>query len=261
MMPAVLTKYACGVEYLGSHYKGWQSQDSQETIQDQIESALSNVANEKLRIYSAGRTDSGVHALGQVFHFSTNANRTENQWLDGINSHLPSDISIQWIKIVDEEFDARYSAVSRTYIYLINNKKFDVFSDQRSLFVRQKLNTEHMREACQYLIGRHDFSSFRASSCQSNNPIRDMISIELEVDKFISIRFTANAFLHHMIRNIVGTLLDVGTEKISPKDLLRILHAKDRNAASKTASAEGLYLARVNYPEKYAFPSHAHEMI
>ena len=147
MMPAVLTKYACGVEYLGSHYKGWQSQDSQETIQDQIESALSNVANEKLRIYSAGRTDSGVHALGQVFHFSTNANRTENQWLDGINSHLPSDISIQWIKIVDEEFDARYSAVSRTYIYLINNKKFDVFSDQRSLFVRQKLNTEHMREA------------------------------------------------------------------------------------------------------------------
>ena len=196
MMPIVLTKYACGVEYLGSHYKGWQSQDSQETIQDQIEGALSNVANKKLRIYSAGRTDSGVHALGQVFHFSTNANRTESQWIDGINSHLPSDISIQWIKIVDEEFDARYSAVSRTYIYLINNKKFDVFSDQRSLFFRQKLNTEHMREACQYLIGKHDFSSFRASSCQSNNPVRDMIKIELEVDKFISIRFTANAFLH-----------------------------------------------------------------
>ena len=115
MMPAVLTKYACGVEYLGSHYKGWQSQDSQETIQDQIESALSNVANEKLRIYSAGRTDSGVHAIGQVFHFSTNANRTENQWLDGINSHLPSDISIQWIKIVDEEFDARYSDLFLLY--------------------------------------------------------------------------------------------------------------------------------------------------
>ena len=118
-----------------------------------------------------------------------------------------------------------------------------------------------MREACQYLIGSHDFSSFRASSCQSNNPVRNMISIELEVDKFISIRFTANAFLHHMIRNIVGTLLEVGTEKISPKDFLRILHAKDRNSASKTASAEGLYLARVNYPEKYAFPYHSNEMI
>jgi len=261
MMPAVLTKYACGVEYLGSHYKGWQSQDSQETIQDQIESALSNVANEKLRIYSAGRTDSGVHALSQVFHFSTNANRTENQWLDGINSHLPSDISIQWIKIVDEEFDARYSAVSRTYIYLINNKKFDVFSDQRSLFVRQKLNTEHMREACQYLIGRHDFSSFRASSCQSKNPVREMKNIDLEVNQLIAISFTANAFLHHMIRNIIGTLIDVGIGKISPKDFEKILHQRDRSAASKTASAKGLYLTKVSYPKEYDFPYRSFEMI
>ena len=261
MMPIVLTKYACGVEYLGSHYKGWQSQNSQATIQDQIESALSNVANEKLRIYSAGRTDSGVHALGQVFHFSTNANRNESQWLDGVNSHLPSDISIQWIKTVDEEFDARHSAISRTYIYLINNNEFDVFSNQRTLFVRQKLNTEHMREACKYLIGKHDFSSFRASSCQSNNPVRIMKNIELEIDRFISIKFTANAFLHHMIRNIVGTLLDVGTGKISPEDISQILKEKDRNAASKTASAEGLYLVKVDYPEKYGFPYRTNEMI
>ena len=261
MMTVASTKYACGVEYLGSHYKGWQSQDNQETIQDQIEKALSSVANENLRIYSAGRTDSGVHALGQVFHFSSNADRTDSQWLDGINSHLPSDIRIQWIKVVDEEFDARHSAVSRTYVYLINNNEFDVFSDQRVLYVREKLNTELMKEACQYLIGKHDFSSFRASSCQSNNPIREMKNIELEVGKFISITFTANAFLHHMIRNIVGTLLDIGTEKISPKDISQILHAKDRNVASKTASAAGLYLVKINYPEKYGFPFRTNEMI
>ena len=194
MMTGASTKYACGVEYLGSHYKGWQSQDNQETIQDQIEKALSSVANENLRVYSAGRTDSGVHALGQVFHFSSNANRTDSQWLDGINSHLPSDIRIQWIKVVDEEFDARHSAVSRTYVYLINNNEFDVFSDQRVLYVREKLNTELMKEACQYLIGKHDFSSFRASSCQSNNPIREMKNIELEVGKFISITIPAKAF-------------------------------------------------------------------
>ena len=213
MITAASTKYACVVEYLGSHYKGWQSQDNQETIQDQIEKALSSVANENLRIYSAGRTDSGVHALGQVFHFSSNANRTDSQWLDGINSHLPSDIRIQWIKVVDEEFDARHSAVSRTYVYLINNNEFDVFSDQRVLYVREKLNTELMKEACQYLIGKHDFSSFRASSCQSNNPIREMKNIELEVGKFISITFTANAFLDEGA-TILGAIICKGMMRV-----------------------------------------------
>ena len=168
------TKYACGVEYLGTDYKGWQSQDNQDTVQDRIESSLSKVANERLRIYSAGRTDSGVHAYGQVFHFSSNANRNENQWLDGINSYLPSDIHIQWIQLVDEAFDARRTALSRTYVYLINNNDLDVFSHQRALYVRQSLNTDVMTEASQLLIGKHDFSSFRASSCQSNNPVREM---------------------------------------------------------------------------------------
>ncbi len=261
MMTSVSTKYACGVEYLGTHYKGWQSQDNQETIQDHIESAISNVANEKLRIYSAGRTDSGVHAYGQVFHFSSNAKRSETQWLDGINSHLPSDIRIQWIQIVDEAFDARRTALSRTYVYLINNNGFDVFHHQRALFVRQSLNTDAMMDACQYLIGKHDFSSFRASSCQSNNPIREMKNIDMKANQLISITFTANAFLHHMIRNIIGTLIDVGSEKIAPKDLDKILHQKDRNAASKTASAEGLYLIKVNYPKEYDFPYRSFEMI
>ena len=161
-----------------------------------------------------------------------------------------------------DDFHARFDAKKRTYIYIIKNSEvplgieFDNF-----LWIRSRLNEKQMNKAAKKLLGEQDFSSFRASSCQSNNPVRDMIRIELEVDKFISIRFTANAFLHHMIRNIVGTLLDVGTEKISPKDLIRILQAKDRNAASKTASAEGLYLARVNYPEKYAFPYHSNEMI
>ena len=121
MMNVGPTKYACGVEYLGTDYKGWQSQDNQETIQDRIESALSKVADEKIRIYSAGRTDSGVHARGQVFHFSSKANRSKSQWLDGINSYLPPDIHIQWIQAVDEAFDARRTALSRTYVYLINN--------------------------------------------------------------------------------------------------------------------------------------------
>jgi len=261
MMNVGSTKYACGVEYLGTDYKGWQSQDNQETIQDRIESALSKVADEKLRIYSAGRTDSGVHAHGQVFHFSSNANRSESQWLDGINSYLPPDIYIQWIQAVDEAFDARRTALSRTYVYLINNKDLDVFNHQRALYVRQTLNTDVMTEASQLLIGRHDFSSFRASSCQSNNPIREMKNIDLEVDQLIAISFTANAFLHHMIRNIIGTLIDVGIGKISPKDFEKILHHRDRSAASKTASAKGLYLTKVSYPKEYDLPYRSFEMI
>lgn len=261
MMNVGPTKYACGVEYLGTDYKGWQSQDNQETIQDRIESALSKVADEKIRIYSAGRTDSGVHARGQVFHFSSKANRSKSQWLDGINSYLPPDIHIQWIQAVDEAFDARRTALSRTYVYLINNKDLDVFNHQRALYVKQTLNTDVMTEASQILIGRHDFSSFRASSCQSKNPVREMKNIDLEVNHLIAISFTANAFLHHMIRNIIGTLIDVGIGKISPKDFEKILHQRDRSAASKTASAKGLYLTKVSYPKEYDFPYRSFEMI
>jgi len=261
MMNSGSTKYACGVEYLGTDYKGWQSQDNQDTIQDRIESALSKVANERLRIYSAGRTDSGVHAYGQVFHFSSNANRNENQWLDGINSYLPSDIHIQWIQLVDEAFDARRTALSRTYVYLINNNDLDVFNHQRALYVRQSLNTDVMTEASQLLIGKHDFSSFRASSCQSNNPVREMKNIDLKADQLIAISFTANAFLHHMIRNIIGTLIDVGSGKLSPKDFEKIMHQRDRSAASKTASAKGLHLTKINYPKDYDFPYRSFVMI
>ena len=174
---------------------------------------------------------------------------------------MPPDIHIQWIQAVDEAFDARRTALSRTYVYLINNKDLDVFNHQRALYVKQTLNTDVMTEASQLLIGRHDFSSFRASSCQSKNPVREMKNIDLEINQLIAISFTANAFLHHMIRNIIGTLIDVGIGKISPKDFEKILHQRDRSAASKTASAKGLYLTKVSYPKEYDFPYRSFEMI
>ena len=254
-------KYACGVEYIGTHYKGWQSQDNQDTIQDSIEDALSQVANKKTRIHSAGRTDTGVHACGQIFHFLSDAKRNEKQWIDGMNSNLTKDISIQWVKTVNDDFDARRSAIHRTYIYLVNNQAFDVFYHERSLYVRQKLDLTSMIEASKYLIGRHDFSSFRASSCQSKNPVREMMEIEIKSNRLISIEFRANAFLHHMIRNIIGTLLEVGIGSINPLEMKHILEARDRTKAYKTSPSSGLYLVNIEYPKKYQLPCRSFEII
>ena len=256
-MTSPATKIACGVQYKGTQYCGWQSQKDQNTIQDHIEKAVGNVANENIRIYGSGRTDSGVHAHEQVFHFVSNTNRETNQWKDGINAYLPQDIFINWTKEVPSEFDARKSAMYRRYDYCIKTKKPDVFLGSRVLFIKHQLDLDAMKQAANYLIGKHDFSSFRASSCQSNNPIREMKSIHFykEDQDRLRIAFIANAFLHHMIRNITGTLIDVGLQKLEANEMEQILNAKDRREASRTVSAQGLYLVGVKYPEKYQLPS------
>ena len=248
-------KLACGVEYIGTQYCGWQSQKDHVAIQDHIEKAISRVANESIRIHGSGRTDSGVHAYEQVFHFISNAKREKNQWMDGINSNLPKDILIRWVKEVPFEFDARRSALYRRYDYLIENNKPSVFLKGRSLFVFKQLDLLAIQKAANHLIGKNDFSSFRASSCQSNNPIREIRSISIIEEDQIRIEFIANAYLHHMIRNIMGTLIDIGHGKIKPDGMKEILDAKDRKLASKKVSADGLYLFSVKYPEKYQLPT------
>lgn len=248
-------KLACGVEYIGTQYCGWQSQKDHVAIQDHIEKAISRVANESIRIHGSGRTDSGVHAYEQVFHFISNAKREKNQWMDGINSNLPKDILIRWVKEVPFEFDARRSALYRRYDYLIENNKPSVFLKGRSLFVYKQLDLLAIQKAANHLIGKNDFSSFRASSCQSNNPIREIRSISVIEEDQIRIKFIANAYLHHMIRNIMGTLIDIGHGKIKPDGMKEILDAKDRKLASKKVSADGLYLFSVKYPEKYQLPT------
>ena len=248
-------KLACGVEYIGTQYCGWQSQKDHVAIQDHIEKAISRVANESIRIHGSGRTDSGVHAYEQVFHFISNAKREKNQWMDGINSNLPKDILIRWVKEVPFEFDARRSALYRRYDYLIENNKPSVFLKGRSLFVYKQLDLLAIQKAANHLIGKNDFSSFRASSCQSNNPIREIRSISVIEEDQIRIKFIANAYLHHMIRNIMGTLIDIGHGKIKPDGMKEILDAKDRKLASKKVSADGLYLFSVKYSEKYQLPT------
>tara|TARA_B100000029_G_scaffold513264_2_gene612243 strand:- start:527 stop:1333 length:807 start_codon:yes stop_codon:yes gene_type:complete len=251
------TKVACGVQYIGTQYCGWQSQKDQKAIQDHIEEAISSVANENIKIYGSGRTDSGVHADEQVFHFSTTVARDSNQWVKGINSGLPRDILIQWSKEVPMDFDARRSAIYRRYDYCLKTKKPDVFLNSRALYIDYLIDIERMKLAAKYLIGKHDFSSFRASSCQSKSPIREMQSIDFinEDNNCLRISFIGNAFLHHMIRNIMGTLIDVGIGRLEPDQMKEILESKDRQKASKTVSPEGLYLIGIRYPEKYKLPT------
>ena len=257
------TKIACGIEYIGTQYCGWQLQDNNLSIQGVVEEAISRVADESVRVFASGRTDSGVHARGQVLHFVTAAYRTENQWREGINTYLPNDINILWVKEMSNDFDARRSAVSRTYQYLIlNTNRNHVFTFNRALFINQELDLDSMTSACSHFIGIHNFSSYRASSCQSKNPIRELKVLTIvKKNHLITIECTANAFLHHMVRNIVGTLIDVGLKRVCSADIPRIIEAQDRSLASKTSAAHGLYLQRVDYPDKFELPSFDIELI
>ena len=262
-MSVSATKIACGIEYLGTQYCGWQLQDNNLSIQGVVEAAISRVANESIRVFASGRTDSGVHARGQVLHFITSASRTHSQWREGINTYLPNDINILWVKEMPNDFDARRSALSRTYQYLIlNTTSKDVFTFNRVLFIDQELELDLMKGACSHFIGSHNFSSYRASGCQSKNPIRELKVLTIIKKKhLITIECTANAFLHHMVRNIVGTLIDVGLKRVSSDDIPGIIEAQDRSLASKTSAAHGLYLQRVDYPDKFELPSSDIELI
>lgn len=249
-------RIALGVEYDGSKYHGWQKQPRLITIQDKLEIALSTVADHDITISCAGRTDTGVHAMSQVIHFDTFAQRNLRSWLLGANHTLAHDISVIWAKEVNENFHARFTAIARRYRYYIYN------SPIRSALMRQNitwhyryLEVDLMQQAAQYLIGEHDFTSYRALQCQSKSPNRNVhhINISRKQD-IVCVDIQADAFLHHMVRNIIGVLLEVGSRKKAPIWAQEVLHAKDRRVAGVTAPAYGLYLTNVYYPENFEIP-------
>ena len=258
------SRVVLGIEYDGSEYYGFQKQKSTEqTIQGNLENSISKVANHSIKTFCSGRTDAGVHAFMQVVHFDTESRRSTREWVRGINSYLPHDIKVLWSKELDETFHARYSATHRSYLYrILNNQTPSALWSKRSLFVPQKLDIRAMRAASKYLIGEHDFSSFRGSGCQSNSPVRTIEEIKItNKNNFITFELRANAFLLHMVRIIIGTLLMVGKREIKPVEMKNILNEKDRRISGKTVSSSGLYFLGPKYPAKYHIPDFKDNLI
>jgi len=251
-----MTRIALGIEYDGHEFYGWQAQRGLATIQGSLQEALAKIADEPIQLICAGRTDAGVHATGQVVHFDTQVVRTERAWTLGTNTHLPPTIAVRWAQEVDDQFHARFSAVSRRYCYIIYNSSVrSAILASRATWYYQSLDSETMHRAGQYLLGEHDFSSFRSSECDSKTPMRNVqeLSVTRRGD-FVILEIQANAFLHHMVRNIAGVLMHIGSGLQSPEWALQVLLAKDRRCAAETAAATGLYLVKVNYPDAYVFP-------
>ncbi|MBV8802272.1 MAG: tRNA pseudouridine(38-40) synthase TruA [Gammaproteobacteria bacterium] len=250
-------RIALGIEYNGSEFYGWQAQETLPTIQGCLEKALSKIADEPCTLFCAGRTDAGVHATGQVIHFETKANRPMRAWMMGTNSYLPPSISVRWVQIVNENFHARYSALSRCYRYIIcNTGTRPALLHNKVTWRYEELNVATMQQASQYLIGELDFSSFRSSQCESKSPMRNVHRIIINrYNDFVIIEIEANAFLHHMVRNIAGVLMRVGAGFQEPEWVLEVLQAKDRRKAAETAPASGLYLYAVKYPSIFLLPS------
>lgn len=251
-------KVALGIEYDGSRYYGWQRQQSVTSVQEQLEKALSKVANHECTIFCAGRTDSGVHATGQVVHFETTAERKVQAWTQGVNANLPDDIAVTWAKVVDDEFHARFSATARRYRYVIyNNVLRPAILKSGLTHHHESLNEDLMHQAGQLLLGENDFSSFRASQCQSRTPWRNIHHLNVvRQGAYIIVDIQANAFVHHMVRNIVGTLIEVGAGHQPIEWVSWLLAQRNRELAAPTAKAAGLYLVDVSYPDSFMLPKH-----
>jgi len=249
-------RIAVGIEYEGTDFSGWQRLSHGAAIQSAVESALSFVADETIEVTCAGRTDAGVHALCQVVHFDTSAQRSERGWILGVNSRLPPSVALRWAKAVPDEFHARFSAYARRYRYVILNRPMRPALDARFVtWERVPLDAEAMRNAAQALLGENDFSAFRSASCQANTAMRNMQAIEIRHDgDRIEIQIQANAFLHHMVRNIVGSLLPVGRGERSTKWIAELLDGKDRTRAGSTAAASGLTFLRPLYAHGFGLP-------
>ena len=253
-----MKRFAASIEYYGTNYSGWQKQrQTLDTVQEKVENALSSIANEEIKVICSGRTDAGVHAISQVIHFDTNAKRFKKSWVEGTNSLLPNDISINWIKSVDNTFNARFSAVNRTYKYIVFNKtSCSIIHSNRVTLVKEKLDIDTMVKASRFLLGEKDFSSFRASGCQSKTPMRNVKEIKITKKKnTITFEISANAFLFNMVRIIMGTLINFGINKLDPKLMKEILDAKDRKEASKTFDSSGLYFIGPEYPMDFKLPN------
>jgi tRNA pseudouridine38-40 synthase len=252
-------RIALGLEYDGSAFFGWQTQPGGGTVQDALEAALAQIAGHPVRAQCAGRTDTGVHALAQVAHFDTEAERPDNAWVKGVNTHLPRTVAMRWAKRVPEDFHARFSATTRRYEYvLINRPTRPAVWDGRAGWFHLPLDEGRMMEAAGFLLGEHDFSAFRSAECQAASPVRELrklvVTREGEVIRF---SLEANAFLHHMVRNIVGCLVYVGKGKHPPEWIAGILAGRDRAKAAPTFGPQGLYLSGIDYDARFGLPAFA----
>ncbi|MXX98871.1 MAG: tRNA pseudouridine(38-40) synthase TruA [Gammaproteobacteria bacterium] len=252
-------KFAAGIEYKGTAFDGWQSQSHAPNVQDCIEQALTKVADSSVRTVCAGRTDSGVHATGQVVHFETVAVRRENEWLRGCNANMDKDVAVRWVCAVNDDFDARKSAIKRHYRYIIlNTPQASALLNDLTTHIYKPLDAKAMHRAAQALIGEHDFSSFRSAGCQSKTPIRHVYTVEVKRNgRLIYIDICANAFVQYMVRNIVGVLIEVGDGTQPAQRVAEVLAKRDRTQGGITAPSNGLYLVRVEYEACYGLPDEA----
>ncbi len=253
----MMKRIALGVEYDGSTFQGWQLQKhSDNTVQFALEQALARVADHPLRVVCAGRTDTGVHAMEQVVHFDTPAQRTPRQWVFGTNANLPKSVCVLWAKQVPDDFHARFCAIRRRYRYVIINRPVrPTFHAGRTTWQFRPLEVESMRRAARYLIGTHDFTSYRAQACQAKSPVRTVTRLDVQRHgDFVVIDIEANAFLHHMVRNIAGVLMEIGCGKRPPQWAREVLEHRDRRLGGVTAPPHGLYLAGVDYPVHFDLP-------
>jgi tRNA pseudouridine38-40 synthase len=251
-----VVRIAVGIEYDGSAYAGWQSQPTVASVQQVTELALGRIAAAPVALVCAGRTDAGVHAAGQVAHFDTEAVRSTHSWLRGANSELPRDVSLTFAHPVPEHFHARYSAEARSYRYLILNRSArSALHAQRAAWIHRPLEAQRMQEAARGLLGEHDFSAFRSAECQAKSPIRRLEHLQIaRHGDWLLIEATANAFLHHMVRNIAGLLIAIGRGDAEPEWAAQVLASRERSRGAATAPAAGLYLQRVRYPAVFAVP-------
>ncbi len=250
-------RVALGVQYDGAAFRGWQAQKSGvRTVQICLEHAVSKVANQPVSLICAGRTDTGVHSIGQVVHFDTTAVRSKRSWVLGSNAHLPSDINLIWACEVAGDFHARFSALSRRYRYLILDRSHrSALWRKRATWHRRQLDAERMHVAGQALVGEHDFSSFRAIECQARHPIREIYHLTVKRQGGgIVLEIEANAFLYHMVRNIAGVLMTIGAGDRPVEWGREVLERRDRTKGGVTAPADGLYLIKVFYPARFSLP-------
>lgn len=249
-------RYALGVEYDGEKYFGWQRQNNVISVQQKLEAALSKVADESIQVQCAGRTDTGVNATNQIVHFDTTKERKDVAWTLGVNTSLPADIAVSWVKEVDDSFHARFSATARRYRYIIyNNPLRSAILSKGLSFCHHALDEKLMQQAAQHLVGKHDFTSFRTVHCQSHSPVRTIHHCNVSrIGNYVIIDIKANAFLHHMVRNIAGSLMRVGQSIETIDWIAEVLTAKNRCLAGMTAPAGGLYFVEVDYPEEFNLP-------
>jgi tRNA pseudouridine38-40 synthase len=253
-----MARFALGIEYDGTAYAGWQFQAHARSVQGELQQALSRVADHPVELVAAGRTDAGVHALEMVAHFTTTADRPLHAWVLGGNANSADDVTVLWAHSVPDEFHARHDARARRYLYRVLNRRMrPALERSRVCWVRDRLDAGRMHEAARALVGHHDFSAFRAAECQSSTPVRALIEVSVERDgEYVDIGVLANAFLHHMVRNIAGSLLLVGRGERPVEWIQEVLEGRDRRRAGPTAPPQGLYFVGAEYASGFGLPSY-----